>query len=331
MTRRLSHDASADVEGYLARGERVVLEMKQHWARLLPAIAATFAGFVLAVLAGLLAPAYMGALTNAAWWIWAVLLLVLAWRVFEWHHETFVVTTKRLILVHGLFVKKVAMMPLGKVTDMSYNRSIPARILGYGTFVLESAGQDQALSEIHFVRDPDARYREICGLIFDGDTGEDDRTADDVDSDLYDYAEHETRGADDEAFPSEHTSASGRRNRSDQADPTHFAASARDYDGWEGSPRARRGNGHRDIDDTDPYGSWGRPGGETEHIPVTVFDHPDTYDLDHTYAETQQSAEPMPDEEDGSAWTISREHATRPQTVRPSRDVNTLLTNRDER
>ena len=47
------------------------------------------------------------------------------------------------------------MMPLIKVTDMSYNRSVPGRILGYGRFVMESAGQDQALREVNWVPDPD--------------------------------------------------------------------------------------------------------------------------------------------------------------------------------
>ena len=32
----------------------------------------------------------------------------------------------------------VAMMPLLKVTDMTYDRSLLGRIVGYGTFVLES-------------------------------------------------------------------------------------------------------------------------------------------------------------------------------------------------
>jgi hypothetical protein len=58
------------------------------------------------------------------------------------------------------------MMPLLKVTDMSYVRSIPGQFLGYGKFVLESAGQDQALREVKWVPDPDQTYRDICAEIF---------------------------------------------------------------------------------------------------------------------------------------------------------------------
>jgi hypothetical protein len=58
------------------------------------------------------------------------------------------------------------MMPLMKVTDMSYERSVPGRLLGYGRFVMESAGQDQALHEVNWVPQPDDHYRAICAEIF---------------------------------------------------------------------------------------------------------------------------------------------------------------------
>jgi hypothetical protein len=49
---------------------------------------------------------------------------------------------------------------------MSYNRSVLGRLLGYGEFVLESAGQDQALRTVSFLPHPDALYEEICLEIF---------------------------------------------------------------------------------------------------------------------------------------------------------------------
>ena len=64
------------------------------------------------------------------------------------------------------------MMPLAKVTDMSYNRSPLGRLLGYGTFVMESAGQDQALHRVEWVPDPDQTYRAICAEIFGVDDEE---------------------------------------------------------------------------------------------------------------------------------------------------------------
>ena len=64
------------------------------------------------------------------------------------------------------------MMPLTKVTDMSYNRSPLGRLLGYGTFVMESAGQDQALHTVGWVADPDRTYRAMCAEIFGVDNTE---------------------------------------------------------------------------------------------------------------------------------------------------------------
>ena len=58
------------------------------------------------------------------------------------------------------------MMPLLKVTDMTYDRSLLGRVVGYGKFMLESAGQDQALSTIDHVPDADTHYRAICTQLF---------------------------------------------------------------------------------------------------------------------------------------------------------------------
>ena len=58
------------------------------------------------------------------------------------------------------------MMPLQKVTDMTYDRSLLGMLVGYGSFTLESAGQDQALSHITHVPDADEHYRAICTQLF---------------------------------------------------------------------------------------------------------------------------------------------------------------------
>ena len=59
------------------------------------------------------------------------------------------------MLTLGILTRKVAMIPLIKVTDMRYDRPPIGQILGYGSFVLESAGQDQAFRVVHFVPHPD--------------------------------------------------------------------------------------------------------------------------------------------------------------------------------
>ncbi|PID54229.1 MAG: hypothetical protein CSB46_03730 [Micrococcales bacterium] len=58
------------------------------------------------------------------------------------------------------------MLPLGRITDMKYQRTFFGLILGYGRFVLESAGEDQALREIEHVPHPDDVYHIITEEIF---------------------------------------------------------------------------------------------------------------------------------------------------------------------
>jgi hypothetical protein len=95
-------------------------------------------------------------------------------RVIEWFQNYFVVTSQRMLLTSGLVTRKVAMMPLVKVTDMSFQRNFQGRLLGYGTFILESAGQDQALRIVDHLPYPEQLYLEVCGLIFPGNDAGDD-------------------------------------------------------------------------------------------------------------------------------------------------------------
>lgn len=140
--------------------------MQQHWAAKVEPALTALVGLVLVLFAGGVAPSSLGVLTDVAWWLWFALLLRAAWELVNWRVSWFIATDQRLLLLYGVLTKRVAMMPLSKVTDMSYSRSPLGRLLGYGTFTLESAGQDQALQQITFVRDPDRTYRAICQEIF---------------------------------------------------------------------------------------------------------------------------------------------------------------------
>jgi uncharacterized membrane protein YdbT with pleckstrin-like domain len=88
------------------------------------------------------------------------------WGIVTWSVERFVVTDSRILLVTGLVNRQVAMLPLRKVTDMSYRRSSLGWLLGYGEFVMESAGETQALRRIRFLPRPDALYLQLSELLF---------------------------------------------------------------------------------------------------------------------------------------------------------------------
>ena len=91
----------------------------------------------------------------------------------NWSVDYFVITSRRFIETSGLFARNVAMMPMVKVTDMTFHQSFLGRIFGYGTFILESAGQDQALSNVDFIPYPEQLYLEVCELLFPNQDGGD--------------------------------------------------------------------------------------------------------------------------------------------------------------
>lgn len=159
-------DIPAGLAPILLPGERLVTAVRAHWVKLAEPVATTTLGFVVALWVDSNVTRSTQLLGTAFWWIFLALLARLVWCLVDWSHNWFVATDKRLLLRYGLVTHKVAMMPLLKVTDMSYVRSIPGQILGYGKFVLESAGQDQALREVKWVPHPDRTYRDICAEIF---------------------------------------------------------------------------------------------------------------------------------------------------------------------
>lgn len=157
---------SAALRRLVLPGETVVVAVHKHWS----AVAEPVASAVVTIVVVAWLTSLIG---DGAGWVGAVLWLGAlaaaaraAWRLAEWRREWFVATDKRLIKTSGLLTHKVGMLPLGKVTDMSYQRSVAGRVLGFGTFVLESAGQDQAMRTIEYVVRPDETYRRICDTLF---------------------------------------------------------------------------------------------------------------------------------------------------------------------
>ena len=156
----------ATVNRYLLPHEHQVISVHQHPAVIIRPILWVLLGLAVAGwLSNSVAHGNTGVLL-VIWILWAILLLRLAWKILEWSLTYFVITSQRLLLARGFLVRRVDMMPLAKVTDMSFNRSATGQLLGFGEFVVESAGQDQALRHIEYLPYPEQLYLEVCGLIF---------------------------------------------------------------------------------------------------------------------------------------------------------------------
>ena len=161
-----------ELDRYLTPAEKIVFRTRLHWVRILRPWLLFFVVLVLTGLLGSKASAQSslnGQQNNINGLLFLVVLgfLVFAlWRTFEWYREWFVGTDRRLMLTLGVLTRKIAMIPLGKVTDMRYDRPPIGQLLGYGSFVLESAGQEQAFREVNFVPNPDILYRRISEELF---------------------------------------------------------------------------------------------------------------------------------------------------------------------
>jgi uncharacterized membrane protein YdbT with pleckstrin-like domain len=154
------------VNRYLLPHERQVVSVHQHPVVLSRRSFLVFVGFVIAAWLSISVAPGNGTALLIIWLLWGVLLVRLAVKIVDWSLNYFVVTSQRLLLAQGFIVRKVNMMPLAKVTDMSFQRTVVGQILGYGEFIVESAGQDQALRNIRFLPHPEQLYLEVCALIF---------------------------------------------------------------------------------------------------------------------------------------------------------------------
>jgi membrane protein YdbS with pleckstrin-like domain len=155
-----------DPDEYLLPSERRVIRVRRHWAYVAWDVFEVMALLAVAFMISYLLPVGFWLVQNILWYAALLVVLRFAYVVVEWWVERVVVTDKRFMLTTGVFVTKVAMMPITKVTDLTYERSSMGRAFGYGTLIVESAGQIQALNRVEFLPNPEEVYDAISELVF---------------------------------------------------------------------------------------------------------------------------------------------------------------------
>ena len=158
--------APRDPDEYLLDTERRVIRIRRHWAVLLWDTFEAAALLAICVLVSYLLPPALYIGQNILWYVALIVILRFAYVVMEWWVERLVVTDKRFVMTTGVFTTKVLMMPISKVTDLTYQRTATGRMMGYGTMVVESAGQIQALNRIDYLPRPEEFYDTISELVF---------------------------------------------------------------------------------------------------------------------------------------------------------------------
>ncbi len=133
--------------------EVIVDEVRRHWVvYILP-------GLELVAALGLFALGLFSTL-EAAWLPWLVgagVVAHAAWKALNHHMDRFVITNMRVFRVRGVLAQSSATMPLRRILDITVEKPLVGRALGYGHFIFESAAQEQGLREIRFVGEPDRR------------------------------------------------------------------------------------------------------------------------------------------------------------------------------
>ncbi len=79
-------------------------------------------------------------------------------------YERLYITNRRVLRAKGFFGAHIDAMPLTRITDIAFKRTVPGEIFDYGTLRIESAGQDQALGVLNFLNQPDVFYNILISL-----------------------------------------------------------------------------------------------------------------------------------------------------------------------
>ena len=160
------------LQRYILADEKIIIATHRHWSMLWEPLLTTAGAFVLALA---LLVAVDPNVRNDMGWVWLPFVVLggrLLYKWLEWRARWFVLTDRRLLVLDGFLIHRVAMMPSEKVTDLGYERTPMGQLLGYGTFIFETAGQDQALDRVTWIPRPDSRYRLIIASLFHPDAAD---------------------------------------------------------------------------------------------------------------------------------------------------------------
>jgi len=148
----------ASVNRYLLPREQQVITVRMHPAVLL--------GPLILVLGGLPAAMTLTTTTSVSpaivWGAWALILLYFLRQVAAWTVTYFVISNERMMTIRGILARRVSTMPLGRATDLSFRRSIPGRLVGYGTLIAEAPGQH---FYVRYTPYPEQLYLEIFDML----------------------------------------------------------------------------------------------------------------------------------------------------------------------
>jgi uncharacterized membrane protein YdbT with pleckstrin-like domain len=156
-------------DNILDQDETVIRNLRPTWRRVAVPVA------LLPILVGLASYGWF-ALPNdsARKWLRYLILLValvlLVWfsvrPILTWLTTRYVITNRRVLMRNGVMARSGRDVPLTRVNDVSFSRSVVERLFGSGTLIIESAG-DRGQVVLTDVPQVEAVQREIYRLVED--------------------------------------------------------------------------------------------------------------------------------------------------------------------
>lgn len=156
-------------EDILDSGEQVINNLRPHWRKVaIPVVLAP-------ILVGLGSYGYFAVRHHAGGFVLKYVVLAVAailliwWSIrpfLFWLTTRYVVTDRRVLMRNGVLSRTGRDVPLTRVNDVSFKRSIVERMFGSGTLVIESAGERGQVS-LNDVPHVELVQRDIYRLVED--------------------------------------------------------------------------------------------------------------------------------------------------------------------
>ena len=160
LVSQVETEVPASVNRYLLPRERTVITVRRHPATLIPHLVMAAGGLLAARrLAG--RSARPGIARGAD----LLFPLYFLYRGAAWPTTYLAVTSERIMLIHGVLTRTAAATLLQNATGLTLRRTVPGRLLGYGTLIVDCPGRRPVLRKVRYVPYPEQLYLEIASLL----------------------------------------------------------------------------------------------------------------------------------------------------------------------
>lgn len=129
------------LNGLLGENEEILLVDRQHWLVLLSEVASEILLSLALIILTVVAAVFLGPLALLALLLLLAPGMSLARDILIWSNRKYVITSRRVIQISGVFSKNVTDSSLEKVNDVKLNQSFLGRMLDYGDIEILTASE----------------------------------------------------------------------------------------------------------------------------------------------------------------------------------------------